>query len=90
MNFIQTYLNLVTKNEIKCVSPHLTLYLGVQINLFLMYQSMPMLCKMYNDGKLSIQNHYLSDPLVHIGVNGSSTQREVVTVVPLLLLDNTL
>ena len=33
MNFIQTYLNFVTKNEIKCKSPHLSLYLRVQINL---------------------------------------------------------
>ena len=49
-----------------------------------------MLCKTYNDGKLSVQNHYLSAPLRHIGVNCGSAQTEAVTGNPLLQLDNIL
>ena len=48
-----------------------------------------MLCKTYNNGKLSVQNHYLRTPLRHIGVNCSSAQTDV-TGDPLWQLDNTL
>ena len=48
-----------------------------------------MLCKTYNNGKLSVQNPYLSTPLRHIVVNCSSAQTDV-TGDPLWQLDNTL
>ena len=49
-----------------------------------------MLYKAYHKGKLSVQNHYLSAPLRHIGVNCSSARTVVSTGDPLLQLYNTL
>ena len=49
-----------------------------------------MLCKTYNNRKLSVQNHYLSSPLQHIGVNCCFALTEVVTGDPLLKQDNIL
>ena len=52
-----------------------------------------MFYKAYNNGQLSVQNHYLSIPFRHVGVNCSAAQTEVVTGDPgdpLLHLDNTL
>ena len=52
-----------------------------------------MLYKTYNNGQLSVKNHYLSIPFRHVGVNCSDAQTEVVTGDPgdpLLQIDNTL
>ena len=46
-----------------------------------------MLCKTYSDGNSRFQNHYLSAPLRHNGVNCSSAQTEVVTGDPLMQLE---
>ena len=67
LNFIQTYLNHVTKNEMKCIPAHLPLYLRVIISVLVMYLSSSMPCKTHKDRKLPVRNNNLSVPFRHIG-----------------------
>ena len=83
-------MNFLTKNEIQCKPPHVTFIFTSTNKPVDNVANVVNALQNYIDGKLSVQNRYLSAPLRQICMNCSSARTKVVTGDPSLQLDNTL